>query len=539
MINPQHQDSGGRIIANPALPKNVGFIDLGTNSARLLVVRLNPNCSYAVLTSQKEPVRLGEGEFVENLLTPEAIDRTVVVIARLGEIARSYSVDEIIAVATSATRDAMNRDDLIQRVRQEAGIGIKVISGPEEARLIWLGVSSGVEINAEKCLFIDIGGGSTEIVVGDQKETYLLRSLKLGAIRTTNKFITPDQNGPVPDAIAQAIRKEVRGKAFHTIRHLKRHEIRQAFGSSGTITTFEAIAAQMKGLSPPHQQGFLTLPELRKVVKHLCGLPLSERKNVPGINPDRADIIVAGGLILESLLTLSGIQTIQVSSRSLRDGMLVDYLARIPGFPHEARLPVRDTSIRQLGRYCQINEVHASHVAYLALSLFDSAKESGLHTLPDSAREILSSAAFLHDTGQFISFSGHHQHSFYLITHAQLLGFTEDEILKIALVSRYHRKKPPRKKDAGFSGLNPEEKEVVTLLSQFLRMAENLDRSHDSRIIAASLQPKDSHTVTLAIRCRSDCTLEQWAILGDQSSFEQTFRKRLSMEITGIKEENA
>ena len=249
------------------------------------------------------------------------------------------------------------------------------------------------------------------------------------------------------------------------------------------------------------------------------------------MNPDRADIIVAGSLILESLLDLSGIPMIQVSSRSLRDGMLVDYLSRIPGFPHADHLPVRDTSIRQLGRGCQIDESHAGHVTSLALSLFDSARRTCLHNLPDSARDILSYAAYLHDTGQFISFSGHHQHSYYLIMHAQLLGFDEYEILKIALVARYHRKKMPRQKDPGFVLLGVEDKQLVTVLALFLRMAENLDRSHDARIFAASLTASGRRTAVLSLRSRSDCTLEHWAILGDLKSFEQTFKKKLRVDI--------
>jgi exopolyphosphatase/guanosine-5'-triphosphate,3'-diphosphate pyrophosphatase len=512
--------------------RTVAFIDLGTNSARLMVVKLNPNYSYAVLTRQKEAVRLGEGEFAENLLTTPAIERTVAVVSGMAEIARSFSSVEIIAVATSATRDARNRDDLIHRVREEAGVEIKVISGPEEARLIWLGVSSGVDIDSEKCLFIDIGGGSTEIIVGDQRKAHLLRSLKLGAIRTTNLFIPPDLTGPVPDPVIQMIRKDIRGRASHTVRNIKEFTIQQAFGSSGTISSLEAIVASQKNPLLPHQPGIITIQELRSVVQLLCSLSLHDRRSVNGINPDRADIIVVGGLILETLLELTGITSIQVSSRSLRDGMLVDYLSRIPGFPHAQPMSVRDSSIRLLGRSCHIDESHADHVSCLALSLFDSAKAANLHNLPESAREILLYATYLHDAGQFISFSGHHQHSYYVIMHAPLLGFVEEEILMIALVARYHRKKMPRSKDPGYAQLDNESKQTVKILAQLLRMAENLDRSHDGRVQSASLSSSDQRNAMLSINCRTDCTLEQWAILGDLKSFEQTFARTLLIHIS-------
>jgi exopolyphosphatase / guanosine-5'-triphosphate,3'-diphosphate pyrophosphatase len=508
-------------------PKIVSFIDLGTNSARLLVVRLNMNHSYTILTRQKEVVRLGEGEFSENYLTEEAISRTVAVITGFVKIARSFQSEETIAVATSATRDARNRDDLITRVREEAEIELNVISGPEEARLIWLGVSSGHDIGTVQSLFIDIGGGSTEIIVGDQTRTFLLRSLKLGAIRTTTMFIPPDLTGPVPDPLIRKIRQHVRGWASHTIRHVRRYQVEQAFGSSGTISSLELIAAGMKELAPSHQQGVLTRAELSAVVSYLSSLPLADRRLIPGLNPDRADIIVAGALILDSLLEQAGISRIQISSRSLRDGLLVDYLSKIPGFPYAELMPVRESSVRQLGRSCHISEHHADHVTRLAFHLFDSAQECGLHALPGDARELLGFASYLHDVGQFISFSGHHQHSYYLITNAPLLGFHDLEILMMALIARYHRKKLPRRKDPGYSQLSADDQATVQILALFLRMAENLDRSHDGRVTQARLSMKDRRTVQLTIGCESDWTLEEWAIRGDMESFEQTFKKEL------------
>jgi len=509
----------------------VAFIDLGTNSARLLVIRLNPNRSYSVLTQQKEVVRLGEGEFADNMLTPDAIDRTVTVLSRFAEVARSLGASDIVAVATSATRDAQNRDTLITSIREEADFELNVISGPEEARLIWLGVSSGVKIGKTKSLFIDIGGGSTEIIVGDQYEASLLRSLKLGAIRTTNTFVPPDLNGPFPPLVIQAIQKHIRSRASHTIRHVFGKKIQQAFGSSGTITTLEAIAAGMSNSAVSHRVGIITRDELSAVITHLCSLPLKERRCVQGLNPDRADIIVAGALILDSLLEQAGIPEIHVSSRSLRDGLLVDYLSRIPGFPYADQEPIRSASIRHLGRVCHINEPHANHVRDLALSLFDSARQAGLHNLPDSSRELLSYAAILHDTGQFISFPGHQQHSFYVITHAPLLGFNEHEILIIALITRYHRKKMPRRKDPSYGPLTNDDKMMVQILAVFLRMAENLDRSHDGRVISARLLATERRKITLKLEYNSDCSLEQWAILGDIRSFERTMKRGLKIEV--------
>jgi exopolyphosphatase/guanosine-5'-triphosphate,3'-diphosphate pyrophosphatase len=315
------------------------------------------------------------------------------------------------------------------------------------------------------------------------------------------------------------------------IRNVVGKKIQQAFGSSGTITTLEAIAAGIKSPAP-HLPGVITRAELSAISTLLCSLPLKDRRNLSGLNPDRADIIVAGALILEALLEQAGIPEIHVSTRSLRDGMLIDYLSHIPGFPYAEQIPIRAASVRHLGRSCHINEPHADHVRDLALSLFDSAREAKLHNLPDISRELLSYAAVLHDTGQFISFPGHHQHSFYVITHATLLGFHEHEILILALITRYHRKKMPRRKDSGYSLLSDKDRMTVQILSVFLRMAENLDRSHDGRVTKVRLIPEDRRKVTLAIECTTDCTLERWAILGDIRSFQRIMKKGLKIEIS-------
>jgi exopolyphosphatase/guanosine-5'-triphosphate,3'-diphosphate pyrophosphatase len=509
----------------------VGFIDLGTNSARLLVVRLNANHSYTILTREKQVIRLGEGEFTDNLLSTEAIERTVLIISRFTGIARNFGATDIVAVATSATRDARNREDLLSRVRTDAGIELNVISGPEEARLIWLGVSGGFNLGNHRALFIDIGGGSTEIIIGNQVRASLLRSIKVGAIRTTNAFIPPDRSGPLPDAVIGSVRLHVRDQFTHIIRHIRRQKIHWVIGSSGTILSLESVAACLKIPGISHRPGIITLPELSAVVRLLCRLSLKERRNVEGLNPERADIIVAGAIILECLLEMSGLQEVIVSPRSLRDGLLSDYLSRIPGFPHAERLPVRDTAIRQLGRSCHIDESHAGKVTELALSLFDSGRKCRIHSLSDDDREILSHAAYLHDIGQFISYTSHHQHSFYLITHAPLVGFHEHEILKIALLTRYHRKKMPGQKDPGYRLLLADGRRAIRTLSLFLRMAENLDRSHDGRVISASFSLSKSDKVVLDIRCQDDSSLEQWAIRGDSALFKREFHKKLAIRI--------
>ncbi|MDG6256279.1 MAG: Ppx/GppA phosphatase family protein [Methanomicrobiaceae archaeon] len=513
-----------------AVEKVVAFIDLGTNSIRSLIVRLNPNHSYTVLTKQKEMIRLGEGEFEHDLLLPEAMKRAVLVSKKFVELAKGFGAREIYAVATSATREAHNQDVFLKLLKQEADLDVHVISGAEEARLIYLGVSSGIDIGSQRTFFVDIGGGSTEIIVGDQYRYGLLRSLKLGAIRLTNRFFGPEDIGPVSEDLYQRICRYVRNAIILPVQKARTKKIDLAFGSSGTIQNLAEIACQMrekeKRRFPP---SVITHDELQAVIARLCAVPLEERRKIPGINADRADIIVAGAAILDTIMHELEIAEIRVSDRSLRDGLLVDYLSKTPGSPYTEKMSVRTRSVHMLGRACRIDIPHAEHVARLAFDLFDSSRAIGLHDFGEGERELLEYAAYLHDIGQFISFSGHHLHSKYIIENAKLLGFNEHEIILLAHIARYHRKRMPRKNDKEFNALDPENQHTILVLSTFLRLAEHLDRSHAGLVTAARFTGMDFGVVSLEVIGRADCSLEVWALEADIKAFERAFCRTLDV----------
>lgn len=519
-------------MVTPGIEKVVAFLDLGTNSVRLLVVRLNTNYSYSVLTQQKEPIRLGEGEFEEDLLTDDAIERTVRVCGRLVELARAFGTSEIVAVATSATREARNRGIFLRRLSEEAGLDVKVISGEEEARLIYRGVASGIELGDRKALFIDIGGGSTEVSIGDAETYSLLKSLKLGAIRLTNHFFPDGAEGPVEEEYYATICNHIRDTLIHTVQKVKNEDIDFVVGSSGTIENLQQIAHNLYH-PDEEEQGLpkLSRKDLRRLRSTLCLLPLAERRRISGINPDRGDIIIAGAAIIETFMEELGIKEIQVSDRSLRNGLLADYLSKVPGFPHAEETSTRRRSVTQLGRSCQIDEVHARTVTKIALALFDSAGEAGLHSFGVPERELLDYAAFLHDIGQFISFSGHHNHSRYIISHAPLLGFDQREIEMLAQICRYHRKKVPKVNDPALRDLDPEAQSAIRVLSTLLRLAEHLDRSHSENVLSAHLVQADKHTVRLEITCRGDCSLEVWAVESDTKAFSKVMHQDLQIVV--------
>jgi len=508
----------------------VSFIDIGTNSVRLLVVRLNPNHSYSILSQQKQQVRLGEGEFEEEEILPDAIERLVVVCKKFTELAQSFNTEEFVAVATSAMREAANQQEILHLLRHESRLDVRVISGQEEARLIYLGVSSGINLEDRQAFFIDIGGGSTEIAIGDKQNYQFLDSFKLGAIRLSNHYLSDNVTEPVSPEGYKKIQQHVKDAIVHSINKISRHKPDLAIGSSGTIMNLAEIAQKAFHENGDSNENILTHKDLRKVIDLLCSLPLEQRRKIPGINPERADIIIPGGAILDVFLKELSFDSIMITSRGLQDGLLVDYLSRMDAFPLFGDLSPRQRSVLQLGRSCGINEVHARTVTSIVLELFDSAKDLKLHNYGDWERELLEYATFLHDIGSFISYTNHHAHSYYMIKNSELLGFDQKEVNFMANIARFHRKRTPRKKDPEILELDTREREALRILTTFIRLGESLDRSHTALVQHVRFSGVDKDTVTLEVVARGDCQLEIWGVDAEKKAFEKIFGKKLVLE---------
>jgi exopolyphosphatase/guanosine-5'-triphosphate,3'-diphosphate pyrophosphatase len=506
-------------------------MDIGTNSIRLLLVRLHPNHAYTILTQLKQTVRLGEGEFTHQHLQPEAIERAVQVAKQFAELARASGADTIVTVATAATREADNQDVFVTRLQDEAQLDVRVVSGPEEARLIYLGVSSGVDLRDRQAFCIDIGGGSTEVIVGTQHQHAYLGSLKLGAIRLTTHFL-PEDRGPVSLQKYEAIQRYVRHHAVRTMRELQAYRIDLALGSSGTIQNLADVAARQFYKRPLQRDDVLTYTHLKQVVAMLAALPLEERRKVAGLNPERADIVLAGAAILDAFMHELALAHLQISERGLREGLLVDYLLRHEDAAMLAEMSVRSRSVLHLGRACQFDEAHARTTARLALALFDSARHLGLHHYGAWERELLEYAALLHHIGAFLTYTDYQMHTCYLIRNANLLGFDQKEIALMALTALYHRKALPRKKCADFAALDTRTQHTVRVLSVFLRLAENLDRGHAGLVQHACLCPTNTNKhVALHVHAGHDCQVELWGVQKHAEAFEKVFGPRLVVRV--------
>ncbi len=509
-------------------------MDIGTNSIRMSLVRLNlATGHWNVLSQHKETVRLGQGEFSapgehrQNQLSEDAISRGVLVLRKFAEIARGRGAGEIVAIATAALREAENRDTFIARAATEAGIDVRVVPGVEEARLIYLGVASGVEIGEKRGLFIDIGGGSTELIVGTQNEHLLLDSLKLGAIRVGNRFLQ-GVTGPIPVSLYAAMQQQVRVVSTHAVRRIRALGFDLAIASSGTAQNLASVVVRRSGLDPASLRNYtLSARDLRDVAEMLCKLTLEERRRVPGLNPERADIIISGAAVLQTLTEDLGIDGLQIADRSLREGVIVDALLRRQGASSGYEAGVRRRSIESLMRVLPGEEAHARHVAKLTLRLFEQAKTIGLHEYSQGEQELLDYAALLHDIGVFVSHTGHHRHSYYLIRHSELAGFTDEEIEIIANLAYFHRKSAPKKRHAHFQALARDDQQMVRRLAALLRLAEGLDRSHLGlvRDVALSIEQGETPQRLLRLTAYTDADpqLELWYIGNEKAAVEEAF----------------
>jgi exopolyphosphatase/guanosine-5'-triphosphate,3'-diphosphate pyrophosphatase len=521
--------------------KTLAAIDVGTNSIHMVIVQIKTSIpSFSVIESEKATVRLGERCAQTGNLTEEAMKRSLEALKRCQEICRTYKVEEIVAVATSATREAPNGHEFIRRIYEELGLNIEVISGQEEARRIYLGVISAMELKDEPHLLIDIGGGSTEMILGDGRDPTYLSSTKIGAVRLTDLFISTDPISPLEyDNLLGYILGSIDRPTDDLRSLLKSQNVTslKAIGTSGTIETLAILHSKEKtGLVPNPLQGYeIPFADLENIVWRLRRADLEERTIM--VRQKRAEIILAGSLILLETMRLLGVPKITLCQRALREGLVVDWMIR-HGYIEDGwryQSSVRDRSIFKLADKYGLDTKYAKQVADHALSLFDQT-QGIFHEWGDDERHLLWAAAMLHNAGHHISHDAHHKHSYYLIRNGELLGYTESEIEAIANLARYHRKSEPKKKHENFQSLDSESlKLFVRQASTFLRLATALDRREIGAIAAIRVvcNPR-TRACTLHLtpqQPHDPCTSELWNLEYKKQPFESQFNVTLSVSL--------
>ncbi|HLP15025.1 MAG TPA: Ppx/GppA phosphatase family protein [Bacteroidota bacterium] len=512
--------------------RNLAAIDVGTNSIHLIVAEVDPETAgFRTLGREKALVRLGSGSTDMKYLSEPAMDRALLALKRFKKIADA-SEAQVRAIATSAVREALNKEEFIRRVRSETGIRIEIASGVEEARLIHLGVLQALPVYSKRHLMIDIGGGSTEFLLGHEREVLFNNSLKLGAVRLSERFFKTERTRK--EAIEEC-RNYVRGILAPVERGLHGLHFDLAIGSSGTITNLAQIVNVSRGGAVDALlNGFVfTRRELDAAVERILACrDAEERSLIPGLDPSRADIIVAGALIIDEIFEVLSLKSMTVSDFALREGIILDTIEK---FFRTRRLDhlhdIRFASVLHIAEQFRYEKKHARQVAQLALQIFDQTE--ALHHLGATERMYLESAAILHEVGLFVSHAQHHRHSYYLIRNAELLGFTENEKEIVANIARYHRKSHPKVKHEGYNRLDPDEQDVVHKLASILRIADGLDRTHMGVIKEIEVVRKGNRSGVTQMIIRHHTggdELELWGAERKKELFEKTFKTRVEFK---------
>ena len=434
---------------------------------------------FEVIAREKESVRIGHGAGEMKELSLEAMDRGIVCLTRMQQVAASLNAD-IIAVATSAVREAKNKGEFIRRARRESLVDIQVISGVEEARLIHLGALHGIGRPEAAMFLCDIGGGSTEVVIGSDDEEMLARSFKLGAVRLTDRFFASETLHPSAVGSCRTFARSTLMVIQPDISELG-YDI--AVASSGTAETVARIIHAQSGEPAPKTMNRFefTRIQVSETVKALAACTtVEERQKKFGIDKSRAQIILAGAIILEAICDVYGVGTLMFSEYALREGVLIDTLRRRGLGPQSNDHDPALHSDRQLAERCDDRIEHSENVARLACQIFDQMQTT--LDLDNDSRRLLEAAALLANVGVVISHSKHHLHSYYVIRNSDLVGLSDREIELIAQIARYHRKGEPKLDHAPFAALNENDRHIVRSLAGILRISVGLDRTHDGRV---------------------------------------------------------
>lgn len=512
------------------MTSTLAALDMGTNSFHLVVARVvgDDANGYEVVTREKETIRLGHGGGDMKELSAEAMDRGIGALRRMKAIADSHGAT-VRAVATSAVREAENAEVFLGRARREADIEVEVISGIEEARLIHLGVLQAVPAFDTRLLLVDIGGGSTEVLIGERGDTLAARSFKLGAVRLTDRFFPA---GMVTPRAVDECRSYARSILAGFERDVHDHGFELAIASSGTAETVAHMVNARRQRPVPHtfNRFEFTVDELDAIVDALVAKRTpATRATVPGLEAQRADIIVAGALVLQCVARAFGVQAFVFSDGALREGVLLDTISRSHGDGelHHLR-DVSRQSIDALAHRCDPDPAHSAHVAKLALQLYDATQP--LHQLPADCREYLEAAATLANVGLVISHSKHHLHSYYVVRNSELAGLTDHEIEVIALVARYHRKSGPKPSHPEFVHLDADAQQVVRTLAAILRVAIGLDRSHDGRVAGLRVERRAKRLLVEAVaRDHADISLDVYTAHERSGLLEQVLGTRVDV----------
>jgi exopolyphosphatase / guanosine-5'-triphosphate,3'-diphosphate pyrophosphatase len=500
------------------MERRLAVVDLGSNSFRLVVFTAGEGW-WKRTDEIHEAVRIGEHQEVGGDLQPEPMRRALATLELFSHFTRATGLDqiEVDAVATSAIRSASNREDFLARAREQ--LPVRVLSEEEEAHYGYLAAVNSTTLDDGAVL--DLGGGSLQLVRVKGREARKLRSWPLGAVRMTERFLPSDEPASK--------------KALKALRSFVVDEVSDAswvgnggrlVGIGGTVRNL-AVAAQLAADLPTFGvQGFLLTREaLDDLVMRMAAVaPADRAKEVRGIKPARADVILAGAVAIQGVLEAGDYEGVEVTEAGLREGVFFERHLAPSGLFDDVR---RASVLNLHAQYDGVDERHVEHVARLALQMFDDLGDAGLHGGDPVERELLWAAAMLHDIGVRVDYDDHHKHSRYLILNAGLPGWSQREIALVAQMARYHRKGSPGLDDLQALAQKGD-RELVARGSALLRLAEQLERSRDQLVRAAHVHV-DNGRVELRLEGAGDVSLAKWAAERETDLFERAFDKQLDV----------
>lgn len=505
-------------------PARIGIVDMGSNAIRFLVAEAAGG-KLAILENHRLPVRLGREVFHTGQIPEATISASVDTFRRFRSICERLGVERIRAIATSAMREARNRDVLVDRVREASNVEIEVISGTQEAYLLKLGVETRLDLSTDTSLLVDVGGGSVEVVLVERGQVLSADSYRLGALRMLESLGDSASTG---ESFVELVDKHLHSLERRIADRFEGRRIDRYAAVGGNI---ESLADLLAGKGTVRrQEGVEVCPvdALRAEVQELAAMTFDERIGKRGLKEDRADTIVPAGIVYTRLAELAGVDRVLVPRVGIKDGLLVEVVrGHVETFAAEDHVDVVLSSCRGMGRRFHYEADHAETVLTLARQLFDQTRE--LHGLGGRARVLLEAAALLHDIGVAVNNDGHHKHSQYLIEASEIVGLTEEERHIVALLARYHRKAPPGRDHPEYEALRRRDRSMLERLAALLRLADALDRQHGSLVRGVSVRIGAD---TLEIRpilagdSRTRLTLEALAVQEKGALFASLFGKR-------------
>ena len=536
---PTEQNNGASQAVN-ADQRRIAAIDIGTNSFHLLVAAVDPKLhTFRIIQAEKATTRLGERDPETGELTEAAMQRGLETLRQFRDLAASHRVEQIVTAATSAVREAPNGRDFLQTILDDLGMEVDLVSGPEEARLIYLGVLSGMPFGDRPHLLLDIGGGSTELILADGRDARALTSTRVGAVRLQRDFVRDDPMPPQRRSFLQAfIQGSLEPAVDKVRRRIKPGETPVLVATSGTAMAIGSLAASEEERPPRKLHGYrVTRQSLNQVVDRLITMTPAQRRELAPINDRRAEIIVPGALILQTTMKMLGVEEFVLSERALREGLIVDWMLRQglleDRFSFQSSIRQR-TVLHQVQRFA-VNQSRAERVASHALSLYDATR-GVMHDDSGEGRELLWAAAMLHTCGQHINISAYHKHTWYLIRHGELLGYSEAEHLMVAAIARYHRRSLPKKRHESWQLVaTRDNRRCVHQMALLLRLAAALDRRPEPVISALRIHAVKG-ILDLEIvpeRVNQNVSLEQWSLEGCAEVVKEAVGVNLRVRVQG------